>query len=358
MAAVAVATGVFLLALVNLERAIQGVFASSLASLGVNLSLLSVPLLLTGFLYPLGLKRAWPHKRGFLSVCLVLAIAFTVATLIGHATVAILSAAAATAFLTPWVVFLGGAHPLATVSGLAAGTALNVAMRAINGTAALTSTATGQVMLLAVIIGVVAGWSRLGRTTGEDKDRPRLGLLGPAAFFAFLFIEYQLAGSPSALATSHGPGVTGRYLLLALGLHAGLAAGVLIALFGGPLKTRALRIGVPVAFAVSTGGLLLGWASPLAPLWVLVTQLTAVVLAKECLTTEPTSNVARAGGLAGLVQLLWLFFLIFHTFAPRWPFLPQVLWPILDGQATLYLVLSYALLPALFVTSLRKRVVA
>lgn len=354
-AAVAVAGGVFFLCMVNLEQAIRGIFASSLASLSVNLSLVSVPLLLTGFLYPLGLGRAWPHKRGFLAACMVLAIACTVASLMRSTTVAILAAASATAFLTPLAAFMVGSQPLATVAGLAGGTAVHVALRAVNGTAVLASTGLGRATLLVVVFGfVVAGVGFLRGPTSEATES-RLAPLGLAAFFAFLFFEYQLVGSPSALDTLHGAGDVSDYLALAVGLQLGLAAGVYITIDRLPRADGGLLAGVLVTYAISTVCLLLGWAHVLAPLWVFLAQLTAVVLVRECMSKEPVSEIKRAASLAGVIQLSWLFLLVFHAFAPRWPFLPRLLWPVLEGQATVYLLLSYGLLPALVVVGFRKR---
>ena len=331
VSAVATATGVSILVLVNLERAIQGVFASSLASLRIDLAWLSVPLLLSGFLYPLGLRRAWPHRKGFSTVCILLALALSTATLIPHTTVASVTAAAAIVFLTPVAAFLGTSHRLATVAGLAGGTAINIASRTINGTAALSATSAGRMILLAVIVGTLAAWISLGRSAGSEAQRSTIASRGLAAFFAFLLLEYQLMGSPSALGTLHVSGDDWLYFELALAMQLGLAAGVLVVIGWWPLVGRTLTVGVPVVYAVGAVGLILGWPQPLAPLWVLLTQLTAVVLARESMTRALTPNVAWAGALAGLIQTLWFLLLFLHVFSTWWPILPEVLWPFLRG---------------------------
>jgi len=340
---------VTILLLVNLERAIHGVFASSLASLGVDLSLMALLLLLSGFLYPLGLTRAWPHRMGFLTVCMLLALAFSIAALSPHITVAIVTAAAAFGLLTPVAAFLVAEHRLATVAGLAGGAAINIALRTINGTAPLGATSLGRMILLAAIVGTLAGWIGLNRTQGSEARQSTIGLRGLAAFFTFLIFEYQLMGSPSALGTLHASGDARWYLGLALGMHVGLAAGVFVVIGPWSLAGRGLSVGVPLVYVVGATGLLLGWPHSLAPFGVALTQLTAVVLVRECMTRDLTSHVSRAGTCAGLTQTIWLLFFVLHIWSALWPTLPEFLWPVLRGREAVYLLLSYGLLPALFV---------
>jgi hypothetical protein len=221
---------------------------------------------------------------------------------------------------------------------------LSMTLRTLNATAAPGLTDLGIALLVVVIAGaaLVFWFSRR-----ERAARPvPATLAGSAAVVAFLLLEYQLLASPSQLSTLHsgatldtlrGPAPHAWWYFALL---VASQIGVLMGIRQPATDRRAIAIAA-VAHVAGVFLLISGIAYFLAPVWVLIAQATAVYLLVAALAAAPRSVAA------GLVQLLWWLLVVLHAFSTKWPFLPAFTWPLLQGRATIYLLLSLVILPVL-----------
>ena len=333
-----------------MERAVHALFVVSLAALGVSPTLIAIPLLFSGFLYPLVLHKRWPHSQRFLTATTLVAAVAILGTLVPHSTLTVLASAIAvlalTVLLFDTIARLGRDMLLPSVLAVL----LAISMRTLNHTAALGLTERGVALLILVVVAAVALriFPRRGHVSAP------LPLRGAGAVIAFLLVEYQLLGQPAALATLHdAPAIDPAWWYFALLVSC--QAGLLIGLQGA--RTFSTRLPVPIAaVAYFIGAMLLGTgiAYGAAPLWILVTQASAVLLLGAALN-GPLHSVAGEGKRTGLVQVVWWLLIVLHAFAGKWPFLPSVLRPMLQDRATIYLLLSFTVLPVALLLEGRRR---
>jgi hypothetical protein len=339
-----------LLWLTMMERAVHALFVVSLAALGVSPTLVAIPLLFSGFLYPLVLHKRWPHSQRFLTTTTLVAAVAILWTLVPHSTLTVLASAIAvlalTVLLFDAIARLGRDMLLPSVLAVL----LAITLRTLNHTAALGLTDRGVVLLILVVIAVVA----LRVFPRREHVPAPLSFRGADAVVAFLLVEYQLFGQPAALATLHdAPAIDPAwwYFAFLVSCQAGLLIGLQFA--------RTLGAALPVRIAALSylvGAVLLGSgiAYIAAPLWIIVTQAAAVLLLGAALN-GPLHSVADEGKRTGLVQVVWWLLIVLHAFAGKWPFLPSVLRPILQDRATIYLLLSFTVLPIALLFEDRRR---
>lgn len=353
IAALVVASCITLLFLLSIERVIQGLFVSSLATLGVNISILSLPLVLTGFLYPAGLHRIWPHRSWMLTIALAVSLLLTIAGLKPSLSIAVGCGALAMLALTPLFMHFVAYYPQQIILGLACGTSITMAARVLNGTAPLAATQLGLSIIWTVIAVTAIGWRfmPIPAPTGEWA----IGRGALAALFLFLFYQYQLLGSPSALSTLHVPGDVAFMRWIGLGAQVGLLLGgiYIVSRLADIDRKHAMRF--YLIYILTTAWVLAGFLPQVTPLWVMASQSCALIITAACFQSRTTMSIRKAGTWAGTFQLLFLVFAVLNVFASRWSFLPALLTPMLRDKELLYLMLSYGMLPALLLLNLPRR---
>jgi hypothetical protein len=343
-------TAVTLLWLIMIERAVHAMFVVSLAALGVSPTLLAIPLLFSGFVYPLGLRTRWPHREPFLMATTLVALASILVTIVTPGSWTVIAAAISIVALTFLLFDVTARMGSAMVWPCVLAVLLSMTLRVINGTAAPGLTRLGVVLLIVVVAAAaLLYWvSRTDRSAHADASP---SITGIAAIVAFLLLEYQLLASPSQLSTLHvraslntlaGP-TPHAWWYFALLVAAQL--GVLVGIRAPATDRRAIGI-VALVHTASVFLLILGVGYFLAPVWVLSAQATAVYLLVSALASAPRT-VGSAGAQTGWIQLVWWLLVVLHAFSTKWPFLPEVAWPLLQGRATIYLLLSFTILPAL-----------
>jgi hypothetical protein len=333
-----------------MERAVHALFVVSLAALGVSPTLIAIPLLFSGFLYPLGLHKRWPHSRRFLTTTTLVAASAIFGTLVPHSTLTVLASAIAvlalTVLLFDAIARLGRDMLLPCVLAVL----LAITLRTLNNTAALGLTHRGVLLLILVVAAAVA----LRVLSSRPHAPAPLSVAGAAAVCAFLLVEYQLLGQPAALATLHDPSVIDPawwYFALLVACQIGLLIGLRLAKTGsisGSWVTAAV-----IAYLAGAGLLVSGFVYIAAALWIIIPQASAVVLLGAALN-GPLHSAARAGRRMGLVQVVWWLLIVLHAFASKWPFLPSLLRPMLQDRGTIYLLLSFAVLPLALLLESRK----
>lgn len=334
------ATIVALLWLTMMERAVHALFVVSLAALGISPTLLAIPLLFSAFIYALGLQRWWPHSRRFLMATTSIAIAAILTTIIAPGSWTVIASAIAVLALTV-LLFDAIARLGAKMLGPCVIAALlAITLRIVSHTAPIGMTEHGIVLLVALAaVAAILGWS------ANRTERPHAGSAGAAPIvIAFLLLEYQLLGVPSAIATLHTQNMMGEawwYFTLVLGAQLGLLAG--LHLTGRRITDMSILL---IAAACFTAGafIVTGVAYSVAPVWLFIAQVGAVTLLRSALEHD-NASIKAAGARAGLLQLTWWLIVVLHAFATKWPFLPSFTWPVLHGRATLYLVATLALFP-------------
>jgi hypothetical protein len=317
----------------------------------VSPTLIAIPLLFSGFLYPLGLQRLWPHSRRFLLATTLVAAGAILATLIPQSTLTVIACAIAVLALTillfDAIAALGREMLLPCVLAVL----LAITLRTLNNTAALGLTHRGVALLILVVITAVA----LQVVARKAPVVPAQSFQGAATVIAFLLAEYQLLGQPAALATLHEVGSVDPawwYFALLVSSQIGLLAGLRASATMHMHRRRV--IAAAVAYLASVALLVSGLAYIAAPVWTIIAQVSAVFLLGAALS-RPALRVGRAGTRTGLTQVVWWLLIVMHAFAAKWPFLPSALHPMLQNRATIYLLLSFAVLPvAAFLDSGRR----
>ena len=340
-----------LLWLTMMERAVHALFVVSLAALGVSPTLVAIPLLFSGFIYPLGLYRRWPHSPRFLTTTTLVAAGAIFSTLIPHSTLTVLACAVAVVALT--ILLFDGIARLALDAVLPCVLAVlfAITLRTINNTAALGLTHRGVALLIVVVLIAVA----LQIFPRNERVPAPLSVGGAATVVAFLLVEYQLLGQPAAIATLHEAvwiDSAWWYFALLLACQIGLLIGLRAAMPAPASRPRLLA--AVLAYVVSAALLVCGIAHIAAPLWIIIAQTGAVQLLGAALNGDP-HPIAGAGKRTGLIQIVWWLLVVLHAFAGKWPFLPSVLRPMLQDRATIYLLLSFAVLPLALLLDGRRR---
>jgi hypothetical protein len=335
-----------------MERTVHALFVVSLAALGVSPTLVAIPLLFSGFLYPLGLHKRWPHSRRFLTTTTLVAAAAILSTLVPHSTLTVLASAIAVLALTILLFDAIAKQGSRMVTACVIAVLVAITLRTLNNTAALGLTGRGIILLLLVVTAAVV--LQLSRRAEQKVAEVSIG--GAAAVFAFLLVEYQLLGQPAALATLHEtPSIEPPWWYFAL--MAASQIGLLIGLRARSTVTtgRPFVLAAVIAYLIGTGLLVTGFAYSAAPIWLAIAQASAVLLLHAALNLAPRP-VGSAGKLTGFIQVVWWLLIVLYAFAGKWPFLPSVLRPLLQDRGTIYLLLSFAVLPlAVFVEMRRRR---
>jgi hypothetical protein len=347
VAPLAWATMIALLWLIMMERAVHALFVVSLAALGLSPTLLAIPLLFSAFIYPLGLAKRWPHSERFLTTTTVVALAAILLTIVAPSSWAVICAALSILALT--VLLFDATALLADTMVLPCVLAvlLSMTLHTLNGTAAPGLTERGVLLLVALVLAAALARWATHRQRADRKALPAT-ITGAWAVLAFLLLEYQLLAAPSQLSTLHANLLDGPtphawwYFAMLVSSQLGLLTGLRRPLIHN--TGRPALVATVVVHFVCIALLITGVAYVIAPVWVILAQATAVYLLTIALSGTARTP-ASAGTLAGAVQVAWWLLVVLHAFSTKWPFLPAFVWPLLVGKATIYLLLSFLLLP-------------
>lgn len=358
----ACSTMIMLLLMIMMERTIHSLFVVSLEALGLNITLLAIPALFTGFIYPSGLSKSWPHSRRILDGFLLISLLATVLVQVATKSATVIASAVSVVTLTPLLFESArrlGARALGpcTLAAL-----LFCSLRILNWGASPGLTHRGVWLLMVVVVSTAACW--LWARGDFGASRSAKGVSGLPAIMAFLLLESQLLASPSVVSTLHslpggewftGPEAQLRWLLL---LVAGSQLGLALGYHQGSRSGRfALwpRVGVMGGLQiVCLSALIFGFAFRFAPVVLNVAQVSAVVLLSSALRSSGSDRIGLVGAAVGLTQLVWMSLVLAHALARNWPFLPNALGRVLRGQAPALFLASCSLLAVIALLASRR----
>ncbi len=335
--AVLAAAALTFLLLVTLDRAFAMVFILNFSVDGPNATAGLVMLFVTGLLFVMGLQRRWPLSPKTLTVLAVAAGIAALASMIPEPHVAVFAAVIFHGVAAPVLVALLQRLERTFALAAALGVLLHVAGRAVLDSAPYHDAVLG---VAAVGLGA-AGFVILGRralaSPALDAQAPG-GLVDPAPFAAFLFMQYAFLGSVAAVSTwiPRDPVQVAAASLL------GILAASLLILRGRTLHGLGIA-GAAVLFAAALADLLVfGLVGPTS---LMVAQITAILLLEYGLTRGSGTSLRRMGISLAIIQFIAIVLIFLEVSAGNWAFMPAPVGAFTRGNAGLFLLLVGVLLP-------------